>query len=72
MYLCVYVYVLIKLSIYIYMFACVYVYMYVYECIYVMSMCLCVYMCVYINRLPMHLRKLISDFHVTSNLFSNV
>ena len=54
------------------MFACVYVYMYVYECIYVMSMCLCVYMSVYINRLPMHLRKLISDFHVTSNLFSNV
>ena len=54
------------------MFACVCVYMYVYECIYIMSMCLCVYMYVHINRLAMHLRKLISDFRITSNLFLNV
>ena len=42
------------------MCVCIYIYVYIYVCIYV---CMCIYI-----DFNMHLRKVMSVFHITSNL----
>ena len=56
--------------VYVHMFMCISVYVYV--CIYI-CVCMCMYICMCIQiDSNMHLRKLISDFLITSNLFLSV